>query len=213
MNPYIVVSWIFSFIFFFFFLMPYLQHMEFPGLEVELVLLLRPTPQSWQHWILTPLSEARDRTCIVTGNIGFLTHWATTGTPLVSWFLIEVLRLFNGERIVLREVVLRQESYMHSNEVGCLPCTMHSAVGPPRSPSLWPSLLLGTEPRDQPILKAYILSHLAGYMSSLLLHRCPLASDPAGLLYRATLIRWATTLGTQLYCFHSFSNCAVNEQG
>ena len=33
-----------------------------------------------QHWILNPVSEARDWTCILMDTISFLTHWATTGT-------------------------------------------------------------------------------------------------------------------------------------
>ena len=59
----------------------YLRHMEVPRLRVELELQLlaaaiaaaAPDPSyiddlhhsSWQHRILNPLSEARDRTCIL----------------------------------------------------------------------------------------------------------------------------------------------------
>ena len=40
----------------------------------------------WQCWILKPLSEARDWTCILTDNIGSLTNWATMGTPTLIQF-------------------------------------------------------------------------------------------------------------------------------
>ena len=57
------------------------RHVEVPRLEIELELQLPayatatatpdPSPicdlhrSSWQHWILNPLSEARDQTCIL----------------------------------------------------------------------------------------------------------------------------------------------------
>ena len=47
-----------------------------------------------QHRILSPLSKARDRTCIFTGHdVRFLTHWATTGTPCI-------INLFNLDSLV-----------------------------------------------------------------------------------------------------------------
>ena len=68
------------FFFFFVFLEPYTQHMEVPRLGVKSELLLPAYitatatldpnricdlyHSSWQRWILNPLSEARDRTCI-----------------------------------------------------------------------------------------------------------------------------------------------------
>ena len=73
--------------------------MEIPRLEVELELQL-PTyatatatvPQdpshicdlyhsSWQCWILNPLSEARDWTCILMDTSQVHYRWATVGTP------------------------------------------------------------------------------------------------------------------------------------
>ena len=36
---------------------------------------------SWQHWILNPLSKARDQTCILTETSLLLNPRATTGTP------------------------------------------------------------------------------------------------------------------------------------
>ena len=60
---------------FFFFLGPHLRHMEVPRLGVKLELQLSaytvaiatwdPSQGSWQHWILNPTSEARDRTHIL----------------------------------------------------------------------------------------------------------------------------------------------------
>ena len=43
--------------------------MEVPGLGVESELLLYPTPQPWQHWVLNPLSEARDQAHILKETI------------------------------------------------------------------------------------------------------------------------------------------------
>ena len=81
----------------FVFLGPHLQHMEVPSLEIELELQLpayttataMPDPShvcdlhhsSWQHRILNPLSEARDRThnLMVPSRICF--HCTMKGTP------------------------------------------------------------------------------------------------------------------------------------
>ena len=78
-------------------------HMEVPKPGVKLELQLptytsgTATPglscvcdlyhSSWQHWILNPLSEARDRTCDLmdTNRIHFC--WAMTGTPPLSLLL------------------------------------------------------------------------------------------------------------------------------
>ena len=74
--------------------------MEVPRLEVQLELqqpayaavTAMPDPSrvcdlqhsSWQHWILNPLSEVRDRTCnlVVASRIHFC--YATTGTPIIT---------------------------------------------------------------------------------------------------------------------------------
>ena len=69
------------FYFSFFFLWPYLQHMEVPWLgvesEMQLLAYATATPKqdlscicdlhhsSQQHWIFNPLSEARDPTCVL----------------------------------------------------------------------------------------------------------------------------------------------------
>ena len=45
---------------------------------------------SWQYWILSPPSEARDRTCALTDSSQTRFCWATTGTPTTNfniWFL------------------------------------------------------------------------------------------------------------------------------
>ena len=98
-NSYSIQNFIlFQFYFLtFVFLGPHLQHMEVPRLGAESELLppayatatATPDPShvydlrnsSWQHWILNPLSEARDRTrsLMVPSRIHF--RCATTGTP------------------------------------------------------------------------------------------------------------------------------------
>ena len=75
----------------------HLQHMEIPrlGFESELQLLACSTAiatqdlnhvcdlhhSSWQCWILSPLSEARDWTHILMETSQVYFRWATTGTP------------------------------------------------------------------------------------------------------------------------------------
>ena len=84
--------WVFLRLFVFCFLGPHPRHMEVPkrGIKLELQLLpyttatATPEPRpvcdlhhsSWQHWILNPLSEAGDRTCIlmVTSHNSFPLH-------------------------------------------------------------------------------------------------------------------------------------------
>ena len=82
---------------FFFFLGRHPWHMEVPRLwvELELPLLAYPTTTAMQDpsracglhhssrqcWIPNPLSEARDRTCILLDTCQVHYHWATTGTP------------------------------------------------------------------------------------------------------------------------------------
>ena len=85
---------LFLFLFLFFcFLGPHLQRMEIPRLGVESELsyvtaTAMPDPSrvcdlhySWQHWILNPLSEARDRTCVLTDARQIRFCCAMTGTP------------------------------------------------------------------------------------------------------------------------------------
>ena len=102
------------------FLGPHLVHTEIPRLGVELELQLPAYTtatatwnlshiynlhhSSWQHWILTPLSEARDRTCILMDASWVCFCWATAGTPLwpifnwLVWFscywFLRVLYIF-----------------------------------------------------------------------------------------------------------------------
>ena len=97
--------WFFFFLFFFFlvFLGLYPCHMEVARLLVELELVLPAyaiaiaTPDlsplchvhysSWPHWILNPLSKARDWTCVLMDTSQIRFHWATTGTPQLAPFL------------------------------------------------------------------------------------------------------------------------------
>ena len=95
-----------GFFFFFFFLSslgPYPWHMEVPRLEVESELQLpaytiatatpnqshifSPHHSSWQCWILSPLSEAKDRTWVLVDTSQIHYHWATTRTPCIFVFL------------------------------------------------------------------------------------------------------------------------------
>ena len=94
----------FLFFFFFFFLWLLLWHIEIPGLGVESELQLSAYATAiamWdlscicdlhhslqQHWILHPLSEARDPTCILM-DVRFLTCWAAKGTPQ-SFFICKM---------------------------------------------------------------------------------------------------------------------------
>ena len=75
---------------------PHMQHMEVPGLgvELELQLLAYATAtatqypshvcdlhhSTWHCWILNPWSEARDQTCILMDTGWVCCHQATTGT-------------------------------------------------------------------------------------------------------------------------------------
>ena len=79
------------------FLGPYLEHMKVPrqGVKWELQLPACPTAtaapdlshvcnlhhSSRQCQILNPLSEARDRTCVLTNTSWICFHCTTTGTP------------------------------------------------------------------------------------------------------------------------------------
>ena len=92
---------------------PHLWHVEIPRLGVKSVLQLPAYTtatamrdpsricdlhhSSRQHWILNPLSKARDWTCILmyTSQIHF--HWATIGTPrFLSWLLQWFLCLYSS---------------------------------------------------------------------------------------------------------------------
>ena len=63
---------------------------------------LQPTPQLWQHQILNPLSEARDRTHTLMDTV---THWAMTGTP---WVFFN--SLFIEDKDIRLEVIGRNNS-------------------------------------------------------------------------------------------------------
>ena len=90
-------------LFFFFLLVPHLQHMEVPRLWVESELPLMafaiatatamPDPscicdlcRSWQqYWILNLLSQARDRTCILTDTSQVLNPLSHKGNSTVPF--------------------------------------------------------------------------------------------------------------------------------
>ena len=42
---------------------------------------------SQQHWILNPLSEAKDRTCVLVDTSQICFHYITTGTPGQSFLV------------------------------------------------------------------------------------------------------------------------------
>ena len=95
----------FFFFFFSFFLQPHPRHVDAPGQGVELELQLRPTParqgQIWAafvtyatahgdavsltHWARPGLTPHPHR-----DNVRLLTHWATMGTLIVSFFSMEL---------------------------------------------------------------------------------------------------------------------------
>ena len=78
------------------FLGPHLCHMEVPRLGVKSEPQLPATAMwdlshvcnlhhsSWQCWILSPLSEARDQTRILMGTSQIRFQCTTTGTPIFS---------------------------------------------------------------------------------------------------------------------------------
>ena len=92
-------------LFFFFFLWLHLWHMEFPCSGLNQSCSLQPTAYTTattardpsgicdpchslqQHWILYPLSKHP-----YGYYVGFLTHWATIGTPLHGfWFRFNIM--------------------------------------------------------------------------------------------------------------------------
>ena len=100
--------------FFLVFLGPHPWHMEVPrlGVESELQLPAYTTAtempdlscvcdlhhSSWQHRIFNPLSNARDRTCILWILIGFVNHLATKGTPVMLNFTLGFPNLSQKEK-------------------------------------------------------------------------------------------------------------------
>ena len=96
---YSLEKWFFFFVFFFVFLGPHLRHMEVPrlGIELEMQLPAHATTMAMPdlnricklghslqpHWILNPLSEDRDWTCILMDTSQVCFCWATIGTPHV----------------------------------------------------------------------------------------------------------------------------------
>ena len=80
-----------------------LWHMEVPRLAVKLELPLLAWATATAMWdpscvcdlhhssqqcqILNPMSKARDRTATSWFLVGFVNHWATTGTPVFNFYM------------------------------------------------------------------------------------------------------------------------------
>ena len=110
-----------SLFFSFSFLGSHPQYMEVPslGVESELQLLaytivtaalhLRHVcslcHNSWQHWILNPLSEARDWTRILMYTSRVHNHWVIIGTPSPN--LLNPLSVFFGIPLVRTNMVVK----------------------------------------------------------------------------------------------------------
>ena len=85
--------------FFFFFLWPHLQirataaspHHSTATWDLNHVYDL--CHSSRQHWILNPLNEARDWTCILMDTSWIRFHWATTRTPPAPAFILTLFYL------------------------------------------------------------------------------------------------------------------------
>ena len=93
--------WVLRFFFFFFFLGPHLWHVEIPGQGVKLKLQLPAYAtvtatatqdpshicdlysSSWQHWMLNPLSEARNQTFFFMDTSQARYHWVIMETSQV----------------------------------------------------------------------------------------------------------------------------------
>ena len=94
---YYVSLWFFFSLFFWSFLGPHLWHMEVSrlGVKLELQLLAYATAMpkqdlSLQHssqqcWILNPLREAWDWTCVLMDTSWICFHWAMMGTPMCGF--------------------------------------------------------------------------------------------------------------------------------
>ena len=104
------------------FLGPNLGHREVPRLvvELELLQLLAYTTaiaapdlslvcdlhhNSWQCWILNPLTEARDRTHILMDTVWVHYCWAVTGTPLGNFWMPLAQPKINKEIIGIERII------------------------------------------------------------------------------------------------------------
>ena len=120
--------------FFFFFLWSHAWHMEIPGPGCQSEQQLRPMPQPWQHWIraasatyATAWSNARSLThwgrqglnpCPHRHCVGFLTHWATMGTPLNfenpwnNWSLVSPQKILKLKFYVYWTLIFFSHSFL-----------------------------------------------------------------------------------------------------
>ena len=81
--------------FFFFFLWLHLWHPEVPRSKVESELQVWPMPQTWQHQILNPLSDAGDQTHILTKTVSGLLPAEPQQKSRIFFFL-SILELFHS---------------------------------------------------------------------------------------------------------------------
>ena len=94
--PFTQILWDFVCLFVFVFLGPHPRHMEIPRLGVKWELYTATATRDLSHiydlhnsshqcWILNPLIEARDRTCVPMDTTQVRYHWATRGTPILEY--------------------------------------------------------------------------------------------------------------------------------
>ena len=100
---------------------------------------------SWQCWILNPLSEARDRTCVLMDPSQIRYHWATMGTlkPLLlsavsGLSLLRILRSYwtscSPQSLEYACFVLLQVTAWSLSALRSLPWTTKSESGKSTSP-------------------------------------------------------------------------------
>ena len=146
--------------FFFVFLGPHPLHMEVPRLGVELELQLPPFAiaiatqnlslicnlhhSSWQHRIINPLSEAKDRTCILMDTSQVVTTEPQQGTPLSIYFFFFPLWLF-------RAAPEAYGSFQARGQIGAAASSLHQSHNNLGSkPQLWSTPQVTARPDPRP---------------------------------------------------------------
>ena len=87
---------------------------------------------SQQCWMLNPLSEARDRTCVLMGASQIHFHWATMGTPVpysykMRWWMLDtascwLISIYWVSTVLqVTSLVLDLPSLRHSPSLGSQP--------------------------------------------------------------------------------------------
>ena len=100
------------------------------GVQLELLLLAwatataTPDPShiselhhsSQQFQIFNPLSKARDQTCVLMDASKICFHWAMTGTPLISHFVLKIILEIPNSKlehtIVIKEGQRKKDSWV-----------------------------------------------------------------------------------------------------